>query len=305
MSKSNALISSIRETGVLPAEWNDRWLTALRNTIWKGLSDSEVMVNAAFCGQYKLNPFLKEMHVIKGNPFVGRDGFLTTAERHPRYQDHVVGQVYEFDDFSVTDGIAHHTVNGFGDRGTYLGAYCTVYTKSGNAQTFTRKPSDFKHLLTKDNWKKDLEGMVLIRTMTWGFRSIFSLGNLYTVEEAPEVLDGSIVETDHQADMAAARLEEIAAELGGSPEDEQQQDINTTDLGDGNGDPAAAPLTAKTQFDRFIAERGLPYDKAYSELIDVAKARDKRGIKDRDYQAALDDPESFITLVMGQPELGI
>lgn len=310
MSKSEALVASIRETGVLPSDWNDRWLASVRNTIWKGLSDEQVMVAAAFCGRYKLDPYLKEVHIIQGNPFVGRDGFLTVSERHPRYVDHVTGQVYEDDSFIIEDGVAKHMVKSFGDRGKYLGAFCTVYTKDGHAQTFMRRPDDFKHLLSKDNWKKDLSGMVLIRTITHAFRNVFSLSNLYTVEEADEVLRADIITLPdtHQAVMADARLDELVGELGGSTggEDEEQQESDSDDLGDGPVEPVApSPPSLKAQFDLLIAQYNLGYDHAYGELMKVAKVDDKRKLKNEDYRRAVEDPDSFVRFVAPTMDLPI
>lgn len=298
---TTALVERVRETKVLPERWNgEAWVSALRETVWKDLSDAEFMVCAAFAGQHELNPFRNEMFVIQGRPFVGRDGFIARAERHPRYESHRAGQVYENDVFHIDeDDIAHRTTATF-DRGRYLGAYVTIWTTDGLARTFTGKPQDFKHLHNKPNWQRDLEGMVLIRTICQAFRSTLSLGNFYTTDEAPEVLEGHVVE------LSEGRLSELTAALAGGDEGEvaSADEQVPPDTGESPSPrsievPTNRREALKQEFERECKRRGLNHDMALDALMRSIRVDDARRLTIEAYETALDDMDSLEALVRG------
>lgn len=84
-----------------------------------------------------LNPFLKEIWAVKYDKskpaqiFIGRDGYRKTAQRHPLYDYHTADAVYSNDDFQVKDGEVFHKYC-LKDRGTLVGAYCTVHRKGSS-----------------------------------------------------------------------------------------------------------------------------------------------------------------------------
>jgi phage recombination protein Bet len=87
-----------------------------------------------------LNPYLKEIWAVKydnktAQIFIGRDGYRKSAQRHPHYDYHLADAVYENDDFSVEDGEVKHKYS-LKNRGTLLGAYCTVKRKGSSKANF-------------------------------------------------------------------------------------------------------------------------------------------------------------------------
>jgi hypothetical protein len=219
MSNGNqAIIKRIQETSVLPQEWNrEAWISALMTV--DGVNTKNVMVVASFAGRYKLDPFVGQFHVIQGRPFVGRDGFLAIGTKDPRYVDHKFGKVYADDGYTRgDDDVAHVTVSGFGKskRGKFLGAYCTIWTKGDDdvvrARTYEAESADFAEYLNdrkKQNWQRDPEGMVVIRCLTSAFRATFSLGGVYTVEEAPDVLEAEVVDMGNAIEASTESKKEI------------------------------------------------------------------------------------------------
>jgi phage recombination protein Bet len=89
----------------------------------------------------QLNPFLKEIWVIKYGPkasaqiFIGRDGYRKGAQRQADYEYHQVNAVYSEDEFRISSDEIQHS-HGFSDRGELLGAYCLVKRKNSSKPTY-------------------------------------------------------------------------------------------------------------------------------------------------------------------------
>ena len=317
MSDNTALVQRVVDAQVLPEEWNrSAWVRSVTGTIWKDLKPEEVMVMAAFCGQTQLDPFRKEVFCIQGNPFVGRDGFITVMQRHPRYGGHIAGLIYEFDEFEVVNGMRAHRYGSPDKRGRLTGAYITIKTKDGFVETFTRQLADYKALWQKPNWKKDMPGMVLNRVITFGARAMFSLGSLYTVDEAAEVLQGQVVVEDDQATIAYDRLKAITETLtgrGGSqgePEEPTAEETDSDPVEAAEDEPAPPPDTKPEQsepqamFERMCLDAEFDIDDAYKLLLNVMKRDYKSRLKPSDYNHVINDWASFDVL-MREPQLNI
>ena len=68
---------------------NDKLLTALKNTVFKGASNEELMVLTVVANEYGLNPLVKELYAFpaKGGgivPVVSIDGWLRMVNDHPQ-----------------------------------------------------------------------------------------------------------------------------------------------------------------------------------------------------------------------------
>lgn len=252
---SRSLAVQIIEAELLPTKWsNENWIKAITATIWKELTPAEIMVGMAFAGQYRLNPFLNEFYMVMGRPFVGRDGFLKVGTADPRYVDHVFGKVYAKDTFEhLEDGSIKHTSVGFGEgvRGEFLGAFCTVWTKGDEgtvrARTYEAELTSFPTSLTKkDNWTNDPQGMCVVRVITSAFRSTFSLGNLYMVEESKEILETT-------ADKITSATEEVVSSLSEKlepipdvePEELEEEAIEAEEVEDATEDAIDAEEVAE------------------------------------------------------------
>jgi len=117
-------------------KWTPQEIEVIRNTVAKGTTDTELMQFLGVCRAVELNPLLKEIWCYKdgrGNVimFAGRDGFLTVAQRDPRYKGLRSCEICENDDFSadIPNGKVNHTIKHMkrADRGVILGAYAIVY----------------------------------------------------------------------------------------------------------------------------------------------------------------------------------
>jgi phage recombination protein Bet len=124
--------------------WTDeKSLAEIRGIICPSapLSDVEFGLVVQIGRAAQLNPFLKEIWVIKYGPksaaqiFIGRDGYRKGAQRQSDYEYHQVNAVYSEDEFRISSDEIQHS-HGFSNRGELLGAYCLVKRKSASKPTY-------------------------------------------------------------------------------------------------------------------------------------------------------------------------
>lgn len=113
----------------------------IKNTVAKGVTDTELAFFLNVAKSNNLNPFNKEIWCYKDNKgnviiFAGRDGFLKTAQTSGRWNGIASCEVREKDKFSVDipKGIVNHET-GFGDRGGIIGAYAICKPKGCEIST--------------------------------------------------------------------------------------------------------------------------------------------------------------------------
>jgi len=107
----------------------------------KGLTLADLAYFLKVCKMVDLNPFVKEMWAYKdykGNliVFAGRDGFVTKAQRDPRYGGIRSSEVRENDEFEINipEGKVNHKINKtLVLRGKLIGAYAFAFRKEGQA----------------------------------------------------------------------------------------------------------------------------------------------------------------------------
>jgi phage recombination protein Bet len=145
--------------------WDDeKQFQEIKKMYGKDLSEGEFMLFVQTGKAMNLNPFLRQIWAVKyGNSpaqiFVGRDGYLVNAMRHPQYNGLISTAYYSNDIMKrLPDGTLHHESN-YNNRGRLMGAYAIVY----------RKDLDFpivKEVLLseyntgKSNWSKMPETMI-------------------------------------------------------------------------------------------------------------------------------------------------
>jgi len=225
---------TVRRAANLPtAGWADERIAAVARTVApEGASPAEIGMFLAVAHRYDLDPFLKEIWLIKDRGrlmvLVGRDSFLKVARRDENYRGYRAGAVYEKDEFSVhygEEGVqATHNVNGF-ERGGLMGAYCIVYQAHRPAVLILRKFGDYRHLHAKDNWKQNPEDMLLARVITSAHRLAFNISGLYTPDEMVDVDFQEGVDTDsaRAAGGTRATLEDLKTKLRKPVEAEEVQ----------------------------------------------------------------------------------
>jgi len=119
----------------------------IQKNVAKNTNGAELAYFLNVCKTMELNPFNKEVWCYKDNRnnlliFAGRDGFLSKAQRHPKYNGIRSCEVCENDKFEMDIANAEivHKPN-VKDRGAIIGAYAIAFRLNGEP---TIEWSDFK-----------------------------------------------------------------------------------------------------------------------------------------------------------------
>lgn len=110
------------------------------------------------------NPFTREIWAVKyGNQqasiFCGRDFYRKKAQEQSDYDGHIVNAIYANDEFSIENGQPSHKVNSFKERGSLIGAFCSVYRKGLKVPYFvTVQLSEYTK--GQSTWKSMPETMI-------------------------------------------------------------------------------------------------------------------------------------------------
>ena len=114
--------------------WDDeKRFNEIKKMYSKGISDSEFMLFVEIGKSLNLNPFLRQLWVIpyggKAQIFVGKDGYLVNAVRHPQYNGCQSFSYYSNDIMKKLPGGTIHHESDYNNRGRLIGAYAIVYRK--------------------------------------------------------------------------------------------------------------------------------------------------------------------------------
>lgn len=160
-------------------------LTVLKDTVAKGLTNSEFAMFMEFCKATKLNPFKREIWAIKPRPYRAKDGnqvqppmqlmtgfngFLAIANAHPMF-----------------DGMTSEIVKN--DDGTIDYATATVYRKDRKipitSKVFFKEFYKPGFSGKESTWDKQPSVMILKVAKSHALRESFTqeLGGLYSQEE--------------------------------------------------------------------------------------------------------------------------
>jgi phage recombination protein Bet len=225
MTESTALA---RRTGVASiaerarGAFNAAQVDLIRRTVAKDCNDDELAMFLELCVRYELDPFAGQIYAAKMpgedgtggrvSIIVGRDGFLTIAERHPDYEGHNGDVVHANDDFKKLpvpvqrpDGFwtqIEHTYTKPSERGEIVGAWVEVYRTGRPPFYFYADMAEYKprseRKLRYSPWKVQTSVMIYKVALTTGLRHCFNITGLIGEEEAsrqlhdpppPEVVD--------------------------------------------------------------------------------------------------------------------
>lgn len=107
-------------------------IDTIRNTIAKGISDSELQMFMHLSQKYGLDPFLKEIYYSGQMKTIitSRDGYLKVAQRNLEFEGIQSMAVCKNDDFSVdmVNNVVNHSF-GKGERGDVIGAWAVCYRR--------------------------------------------------------------------------------------------------------------------------------------------------------------------------------
>jgi len=166
-------------------DWTPEQVKAIKDTVAKGATDSELQMLFHVSKTYGLDPFLKEIQLIKGNNgitlYTTRDGYLKIAHRENEEFDGMRSDVLREGDVFKTSGL--EVQHEYGQkRGRILGAWCLVYRKSKRVPFYFFAPFD-EYYKNADNWKKYPSAMIQKVSEAMCLKRAFSITGMVTKEE--------------------------------------------------------------------------------------------------------------------------
>ena len=179
--------------GNITATYDEEMVAAIKNTVAKDATDSELFMFFSVANKYDLDPFLGEIYFVKTKDgekcsiMSGRDGFRKIAMREPTYKVHYSDAVFENDTFEVTRKMGkvadiEHKY-GHKDRGALIGAYSVLHTTDGRAYFFY---AEMKYYNTgKNAWQTYPKDMIIKVAETRVFKSFANINGVQAEESMP------------------------------------------------------------------------------------------------------------------------
>lgn len=195
-------------------EFDQKQVDLIRATVAKGANDAELAMFLELCKRYELDPFAGQIYCVKmpgadGSDgrisiIVGRDGFLTIAERHPDFEGFDSDVVRANDEYEVRRDekgypVVQHAYKGTQeDRGPVVGAWCVVYRAGRRPRYFYAAKEEYKPTseakLKRSPWKNQESVMMEKCAITTALRMAFNISGLIGEEEASKQLAGEVAE---------------------------------------------------------------------------------------------------------------
>ena len=166
-TKPSALSLMAERCQVEPAKLH----ATLKNTVFKGATDDELLALVVTANSYGLNPLLKELYAFpkKGGgitPMVGIDGWLKIANRQPNY-----------------DGM---DVEVFGADKNPTHATCEIYLKDrAHSVKITEYFEECKR--GTDPWNQMPRRMLRNKAIIQAIRVAFGIGGIHDEDEAADI----------------------------------------------------------------------------------------------------------------------
>ena len=175
------------------AVYDEDMVGAVKNTVAKDASDSELFMFLSVANKYDLDPFLGEIYFVKtkegkSSIMSGRDGYRKIAMREPTYKVHYSDYVCENDDFQIKKKFGklvdmEHTYS-HKDRGGLVGAYCVLETTDDRIYSFY---AEFKKYNTgKNAWQGYPNDMIVKVAETRVFKSFANINGIQAEESMPD-----------------------------------------------------------------------------------------------------------------------
>lgn len=249
----------VRQVAGVVDMWTPEQVDLLRRTVAPGASDDEAALFLRVAQSLDLNPFLKEVWCVKqldqdGNPkrnrkgeeypaqiMVGRDGFLTIAERSGQFNGLVSGVVKAGDRFEFGLQQPVHVLGE--ERGKIMGAYAYVYRKdrdypmrifaewSEHGAPITRD-SEGKRINLWSPWSKTPSLMIKKVAESNALKLAFRVSGVVAADSPEEeIVDAEVVE-DHprpvgySAETGAAPKGQAAADADATPRPSEEPDVS-------------------------------------------------------------------------------
>ena len=178
-------------------------LKIIKETVAKGASDLELAYFANVSKRYGLDPFLKQIWFYKdtkGNIIIlaGRDGFLSLAQKDPRWNG-ITSDIVRKDEFFSMDAsngkTEHHKV--VTSKEPILGAYAICRPKG--VEITTIEWADFEVYNKNYNvWKSDPAAMIKKVAETHALKKAYGISGLQS-EYDFDTTNGKAITIDHES----------------------------------------------------------------------------------------------------------
>lgn len=160
----------------------------IRRQCAKGTNDQELVYFLKLAKAVKLNPLIKEIWCYKIGTellcFAGRDGFLSTAQRSPRYNGLRSGVIRAKDEYSIdipNGKIDHKITKPLSERGEILYGYAFAFIKDGEPTVEIAEWKTFNK--GKNAWKTHPEDMIKKVAECHALKKAFGIHGLYLEED--------------------------------------------------------------------------------------------------------------------------
>ena len=179
--------------GNITAVYDSDMVAAVKNTVAREATDSELFMFLSVANKYDLDPFLGEIYFVKtkdgkSSLMSGRDGYRKIAMREPANKVHYSDYVCDNDEFKVTRKFGklvdlEHTY-GHKDRGSLVGAYCVLETTDDRRYFFY---AEFNRYNSGQNaWQTYPNDMIVKVAETRVFKSFANINGIQAEESMPE-----------------------------------------------------------------------------------------------------------------------
>jgi len=155
------------------------------------LTKKEVIIFINTCKYQQLNPFLKEIYIIKGpkqnkaNTVISKDVFTKRASKHPQSDGWIAGVIVECENGEKKENKGSLVATG--ER--LIGAWCTVRRKDWKVE-YTNTVNLSEYVKNIDGpWKNMRATMIRKIAIVTALREVYpdSLAGLYTEEEIEKI----------------------------------------------------------------------------------------------------------------------
>jgi phage recombination protein Bet len=189
-------------------EFDPGQVELIRNTVAKDASPAELGMFLELCKRYELDPFAGQIYCAKMRNengeggrvqiIVGRDGFLSIANRHPDFEGFDSDVVREKDTFKMRRGegnapiVTHEYEGGAVQRGKIIGAWAIVYRAGRRPRYFFAHLHEYQpkneRKLKFSPWGSQESVMIEKCAITTALRLAFNITGLIGEEEASRQL---------------------------------------------------------------------------------------------------------------------
>ena len=231
--------------------WSPEQVRAIKDTVARGATDSELEMLFHVSKTYGLDPFLREIQLIKGKSgitlYTTRDGYLKIAHVHHEEDfDGMRSDVLRESDIFKTTGLdVQHEYSS--KRGRILGAWCMVYRKSKRVPFYFFAPFDEYYKNGADNWRQYPSAMIQKVAEAMCLKRAFSISGLVTREEMDVKEE---IEVARDAELVVDSKEPIRNEL---PNTNHEDDNEYSSEENDRHEPL--PEKVKEEINRSIADK--------------------------------------------------